>query len=176
MVRLAFPLAFCRHLLPSRTFASALLASLIVVLVIVPALAQTASAPVTYSMNLKPMLDAIVGLLAALLTGLGSWAVTRFSTYLKLQNDSQVRAVVTAGVNTAIGYAITKLQASTADLGSVKTQNALVAEATTFMAAHFADGLKYFGLSTDDLARMILARLPAPVDPAPVPAAAPAAA
>jgi hypothetical protein len=164
--------------IPGRLLFGLYAIALFAILIVPPgawAQAVAAVAPPEYSLNLKPVLDAIVALLAALLTGLGSWAVTRFSTYLKLQNDSQVRAVVTAGVNTAIGYAITKLQASTADLGSVKTQNALVAEATTFMAAHFADGLKYFGLSTDDLARMILARLPAPVDPAPVPAA-PAAA
>jgi hypothetical protein len=134
-----------------------------------------ASARPSYALNLKPILDALVALLAALLTGLGSWAVTRFSTYLKLQNDSQVRAVITAGVNTAIGYAITKLQASADQLGEVRTQNQVVAEATGFLAAHFPDALKYFGLTTDDLARMILARLPAPAasaTPASIPAAA----
>lgn len=159
----------------SNYLALAFLVGLAIVASASHAFAQAAAVPAANAVNIKPVLDFVVTLLAGLLTGLGSWSVTLFSGWLKLQKDSLVRKALTDGINTGINFAIQRAQVAAGQIGTVKIQNDIVRDATVFLVAHFPDAIKYFGLDSAAIERMILARLPVPIEPA-VAAIAPAAA
>lgn len=115
--------------------------------------------------DVGPVLETLLGSLAAAVMAIGSWALARLAKRLGLEADSKIRAYLDEALYRAIGYATSRLRdEGTPILIDVKSE--LVARATNYILDRVPDAVSHFGLDSRSIGRLIEARLPAlPSDP-----------
>lgn len=113
---------------------------------------------------LQPAIEGIASALLALLFALGSVAITRLLTWLRLSEDAKVREYLDEALRNAIAFAQAKVQARMPQAIPAETRGAVIAEATAYATAHVPDALKRFGVDSDGVRDLVAARLPRPAN------------
>lgn len=109
--------------------------------------------------DISPLLDVGIELLAGILLALGSFAVWKVSTWLKLKEDDAVRGYLNEALARAVEYG--KVEAKKAGARTtVKIENVTVAAATQYAVERVPDALARFKITPEALTSMIRARLP----------------
>jgi len=126
-----------------------------------PAVASTAE---TYPVDLSGIIIAAVGLFMAVLAALARTGVRAFVSFLEARTslavDEQTRAYLDAALDNALAWGsrhIADYAASKA--ASIEVRNEVLADALTYISAHVPDAVDHFGLTEDDIERMLEARL-----------------
>lgn len=115
----------------------------------------------TQLVDLKPLLDVGLQILAAVLLALGSWAATWLVKKLKLSADSEVRLYLDQALQRGVTYAVEHARTRGADLARVEVRNEIVAKAASYAATRVPDALKHFNVTPEQVKAMVIARLPA---------------
>lgn len=153
-------------------FALPIVASVSIVLAPFGAQAQTALAPAVTSttLDLSPVLTGLVEALCAVLAALAvpifwagwGWLQNRFKLSA-LEIDDATRATVDQGLQKALGYGIAQLHAEAAALTggglTIDVKSQILKNAASFALDHIPDALAHFGITPDQLAGMVEARL-----------------
>lgn len=114
-----------------------------------------------FTIDLTPLIDPIVTMLAAIVTVLAGYLVRVVAARLGVERqyaDQAVRDYLEPGLATAIEYARARIKA--AGPITIETREALVATAAGYAIRHFPDALKHFGINEAALREIIEARLP----------------
>ncbi len=119
----------------------------------------------SFAVDLKPLLDIGLQLLAAVLLALGTWAVTWVVRKLKLSADSEVRAYLDAALRRGIDFAIEKAQRNGEDIARVSVRSRMAADALNYAVAHVPGALRHFQLTPEKVRDLIVARLPEAAGP-----------
>ncbi len=109
--------------------------------------------------DLSPILDVIVQLLAAGLMGLGSWAIARLSTKLKLSSDSEVRKYLQEALERGVSFAVGVASEKSKDLSEVEVRNEMVRDAANYVITKTPDALKSLGVTDEAVQDLVRARL-----------------
>lgn len=127
-----------------------------------PAWAQEADALASTVVDVQPIIDAVVGALAALLLAVGTWAAKMLGDRLGLAKDSEVRGYLETAIQSGIGWGKEKaLALGHKDFAKIDVRNQVVAAAVSYVVKATPDALRRFGLTDDRLRELVLARLPA---------------
>lgn len=129
--------------------------------------------------DLSPIVQTVVGLLSAVVMGLGGLAIHALNVWLSaktghqnLINEDTVRGYLHSALDNAVHYAVGKI--GSGDWSKIDVKNALIAEAASYALAHVPDALAYFKIDEKGLEDLIIAKLGklVPLVPAPAPPAA----
>lgn len=118
--------------------------------------AQTTIAPLEYHVDLRPLVNEALTLLAVILTALAAWLAKKVSTYLHLQSDAAARSFLDALFTRALALAKSRLDGQPIALD---TKSRIVAQAADYATKYGPDTLKRFGLDDDKLREVLQARL-----------------
>lgn len=113
----------------------------------------------TTTLDFSPILNHLVEIVAGILMVLGTWAIHRLSAFLKLKEDSEVRAYLETSLDNAIAYAKAAARERGGDWLQVDVKRSMVAEAANYVIRATPDALKRFGITPDQLQDMLRARL-----------------
>ena len=91
--------------------------------------------------DLSPLLEPVIQLLAAGLMALGSWAVARLIRRLGLQADSEVRTYLDQALRAGVEWAAEKARRVGLDQARIEVRNAMVADAVNYAVAKVPDAL-----------------------------------
>lgn len=108
-----------------------------------------------FAVDLSPILTVVVQLAAALVLGVGTWALKKWGKKLGVEEDSKVREYVNQALENGVRYAAAKAQAAGQDLARVEVKNKMVADALNYVVPKVPDGLKKLGI-TEQAAKDIL--------------------
>lgn len=125
-----------------------------------PALAQVAN-EASYTLDLSPILNTGIQILAAVLLAAGSWAIGRLVQKLKLDGDASVRAYLETALQVGISAAAARAKAAGASLAHPTVRSQAVADVVNYVTPKVPDALARFGITPDHLASMVTARLDA---------------
>lgn len=109
-------------------------------------------------LDLSPLLQTIIGLAAAAIGAVGTWAISWLGTKLKLEADSQIRTYLDQALVNGITYARQKLGEKAAGV-RVDAGHPLVAEAAEYVMQYVPDALAQFGITEQGVRDLVLARL-----------------
>jgi hypothetical protein len=100
------------------------------------------------TIKLDPIIDVLLQLAATVLLAAGTWAITRFTTWLGLKNSAQATATLDDALQKAVTYGLQQTQELIKQKGwdNVDVRNAALAHAAPYMIGHFPDALKNVGL------------------------------
>ena len=122
------------------------------------------------AIDLKPLLDAVIGTIASVVLALGVVAVRKLNGWLtaktgnqNLLNEDLIRSYMHNALDNGVKFAVAKVGSS--NWAQVDVKNALVAEAASYALTKVPDAIKYFNLSSEDLEDMIQSKL-TKLDPA----------
>jgi len=149
MNRLARILAVC-------AFACAI----VILLPILPALAQAPALSGT-SIDFAPLLNQVVVPLAvAILPIVATWLAFKVKIWLGIQNNAALAGVVDSALTNALGYAQSLLAAKIpAGPIPLDVKNEIVAVAANYALGHVPDALKMLGVDQASLVQKLQARL-----------------
>lgn len=110
---------------------------------------------------MNALLDAVLQILAAGVLALGGYAIQRFASWLKLREDSEVRAYLNVALERAVDLALAEVRSSMAPrvLPMGPVSDATVEKAVEYARDRVPDALARFRISEVDLADMLRARL-----------------
>ena len=117
--------------------------------------------------DLTPLLDIGLEILAAVVMVLASWAIGKFMKKLGIEKDEAIRHYLDGALRAAIEYG--KNQVKDKNI-TIETENEAVAHAANYVVAQVPDALKHFKIDPAGLERLIRSRLgneaivPAPGD------------
>lgn len=131
--------------------------------------AQALAATPDGTVDLTPLIEAVVALAAAAIGAVGSWAIARLAGWLKLRQDSEIRAYLDAALTNALEYGAKKAMASSmvAHLSQPSVRNEAVELAIDYTIARVPDALRRFQITPAALREMLEARLYLPPPPNP---------
>lgn len=113
-----------------------------------------------HAIDLGPLLSVLATLALAALGAAGTWLAARVASWLKLNEDSQVRGYLEAALDNAVTYGRNVADARLKDGLAINVHSTVVAEAANYAIARVPDALKRFGLDEAGVRSLILARLP----------------
>ncbi|MBI3677910.1 MAG: hypothetical protein HY243_14980 [Proteobacteria bacterium] len=112
--------------------------------------------------NFTTIIDYFFQILAAVLLGLVTWAVKRYSASLGFQLDDQQRVFLDQAIQNGVAWAVkTADAAAQAKFGKVDVKDPRIALVATYLSEHAPDALKKLGLTDEQIERKIIAKLPA---------------
>jgi hypothetical protein len=138
-------------------------AASIVCHLIVPAFAQTTAPVLEYKIDLRPLLDVVWPLIAAVVAAGVSLLARKALGWLNLSEDRMVREYLEVAIVNGLELARQKLGSGPLTLTS---KHQAVAEASGYVIARVPDALKRFDITEASLKRLVEARL-GMIDPAP---------
>ena len=109
--------------------------------------------------DLSPVLDVGIDLLAFVCMALGSWAIARLGRKFGLDADDRVRIYFSPALAGGIGWATEQARKRSADIALVEVRGRLVAEASNYVIERVPDALNRFGLDREGIEKLIEARL-----------------
>ena len=109
--------------------------------------------------DLSPILNVAIDLLAVVLMALGTWALAKLGRKLGLEADDQVRLYLNDALERGIGWAKEKATRDAQDLARVEVRNKAVAEAVNYVIERVPDALKHFELDEQRVKKLVEARL-----------------
>lgn len=111
--------------------------------------------------DLGPILDQVVMLLAAALLAVGTWAVKKVSDKFGLENDDKIRQYLLSAVERGVEFGKHKAEEAVgdADWSKVDVKNEMVAYAATYVLTKVPDAVKRFNLTEEGVRDLILAKL-----------------
>lgn len=109
--------------------------------------------------DLGPVIETLLGSLAAALMALGSWALTRLGKRLGLEADSEIRSYLDEALHRAITWAISRLREDGRSI-TIDVKSEIVAHAVSYIVDRVPDAIEHFGLDGASVGRLIEARLP----------------
>jgi len=115
--------------------------------------------PVATTIDLTPLLQAVVSLAVVLLTALGGWALKHLTDKLGLDKDSKVRQNIYDVFEKGLAYAAQKAVEKGQDFTKIEVKNQMIAEAAQYVIPKIPDGLAYFNITPKALEQMLEARL-----------------
>lgn len=124
------------------------------------------------TVDLAPVISPILEALFGVVAGLAGWALRHFTVWLKLKQDSEVRAYLEDAVYAGINVARAKAGAALPGKLTIDLKVALAADVAEYLIDHVPDALARFGLTGEALENYVLGRLGDPL-PAITVAAAP---
>ena len=145
-------------------------ASLVLAPLSAQAQAVLASAATSTMLDLAPVLTRLAEALCTILAALAvpifwagwGWIQNRFKLSA-LEIDDATRATVDQGLEKALGYGIAQLHAEAAALTggglTIDVKSQILKSAASFALDHIPDALAHFGITPDQLAGMVEARL-----------------
>jgi len=113
-----------------------------------------------FEIDLTPLLDVGIEILAGALLAVATWAVTRFARKIGIDIDDKTRAYLRDAIAGGIDYAIKAAKAAGKDIGRVEVRNALVADAARYVLAQVPDGVRRLKLSRENVENLIRRHLP----------------
>lgn len=109
--------------------------------------------------DLTPVLDAGIDLLALVLMALGSWAIARLGRKFGLESDDRIRVYLGEALVSGIGWAKEQARKRSEDIAHVEVRNKLVAEAAGYVIERVPGAVNRFGLDRQRIEKLIEARL-----------------
>lgn len=111
------------------------------------------------TVSLMPLIEALIGLAAAALLGLGTLAIRRLTTWLRLSEDDKVRGYLETALENGIALARQKVLERAATAGTAQIRSAVAAEASRYVIERVPDALKRFGVTERGVKDLVAARL-----------------
>lgn len=105
-----------------------------------------------------PVLTALAGYLALLVR---TWLINH-AKLLSAQTDAKVGEALDGALRKGIDFALQGVEAKERQIGPVTVNNPIVAQAVIYARDHAQGAIDHFGKSDENLAEMIVARLPKP--------------
>ena len=115
----------------------------------------------TTAVDLTPILQAVIALVAAALGTIGTWAIGWLGQHNKVAANAVVQGELNTALSGAIQYGVALAQQRGTPLGSVDVHNQVLADAGNYLAAHFGSLLEHYDLTGAGLQQRLLAHLPA---------------
>lgn len=110
--------------------------------------------------NLAPLLDTLVSLAAAIVAACVPIVTVKLTGWLGVKLDTEHQFALNAALENALGVALKfGQQAGDSALSNVTLKNASVAAAVAYVNANAGKAVSYFGLSEEQIAEKIAARL-----------------
>jgi len=129
------------------------------------------------SIDLSPLFEQLIQLLAAVLLGVGLWAARRLLRWLEtnaytaqIVRDRQLEQVMEKAVRGAVGYAEEWAYQLGKDRARVDVRNEMAREAVRYVLHSVPAAVTHFGLTRERVAQLVYSRLPTPNGAAPEPA------
>lgn len=114
------------------------------------------------SIDLSPLFDLGVELLAAVVSTAALWALARLTRWLKIDGDAKANAMLHAAVERAVAAAAGRARTEIAARGvTLSVRRAIAGEAVGYLAKHLPDTLKRLGATPEVVAAIVGARLDA---------------
>lgn len=113
-----------------------------------------------FAIDITPLVNVGLELLAGALLALGSWAVARLAGKIGIEMDDKARAYVREAVTGGLDYALKEAKRAGQDLGHIEVRNALVASAANYVVAQVPDGVRRLKLSRGNVENMVRRLLP----------------
>ncbi len=117
-----------------------------------------------FALDISPIFDVLLELLATVLMALGTWGITLLSRKLKLSNDSEIRNYLEKALERAVDNATERAREAGKDYTQIEVRHELLRDAAQYIVNRTPDAVKHFNLSpgdVDELVRARLARAPA---------------
>ena len=111
------------------------------------------------TVDLAPVITPFVEALFGVVAGLAGWAIRHLTIWLKLKQDSEVRAYLEDAVYAGINVARAKAGEALAGKLTVDVKLALAAEVGEYLIDRVPDALARFGLTGEALKAYVLGRL-----------------
>lgn len=125
--------------------------------------AQDVAPAVTTVVDLGPLVDLAIGIVAPVmltaLSGLATWVLYKIKARTGLQIEAQQRAAVEQGLARAVSYAVTRLESRAAGGIPIDLRSSAIAAAAAYAQKAVPDALAHFGITADRLSEMVEARL-----------------
>lgn len=109
--------------------------------------------------DVTPVLNLGIDLLALVLMALGSWAIARLGRKFGLEADDQIRVYLGEALVSGIGWAKEQARKRSQDMARIEVRNKLAAEAAGYVIERVPDAVKRFGLDRQRIEKLIEARL-----------------
>ena len=109
--------------------------------------------------DLTPVLDMGIDLLAVVLMGLGTWALAKLGRKFGLEADDQIRLVLQEALEKGVGYARERAREQGDDFARIEVRNAAAATAANYVIGRVPQAAAHFGLNEDGLRELVRARL-----------------
>ena len=135
------------------------LIGLVIGLALHPSPAAAADGGAGTTVDLSPVLDAVIAAAVGVLTALAAWLARRVARWLGQSEDSEVRAYLETALVSAIDYAQDLALDAGRDLQAVETRSAVLADAAAYLAQHVPDALARFKLDAAGTERLLRSRL-----------------
>jgi mono/diheme cytochrome c family protein len=113
------------------------------------------------SIDLSPLVQPTVEVLAGIFLAVGIWAVKKLSTKLGLEADDKIRSYLLTAVENAVAFGKTKAveKFEHADWTKVEVKDEILAHAASYVMTRVPDAVKQFKLSEQDIKDMVMAKL-----------------
>lgn len=115
------------------------------------------------TVDLAPVITPVIEALFGVVAGLASWAIRHLTAWLKLKQDSEVRAYLKDAVYAGINVARAKAGEALAGKLTVDVKLALAAEVGEYLIDRVPDALARFGLTGEALRDYVLGRIGDPL-------------
>ena len=109
--------------------------------------------------DLTPILNIAVDLLAVVLMTLGGWAVARLGRKFGLEADDQVRVYLNEALASGIGWAKERAKSKGEDFATIEVRSQAVADAANYVIERVPAAVRHFKLDEARVRQMIEARL-----------------
>lgn len=111
------------------------------------------------TVDVGPVVDTLLGSLAAAVMTLAGWALARLAKRLGLEADGEVRRYLETAIYNAVAFAVARLRDEGKSI-TLDVKSEIVARATSYVIARVPDAVKRFGLDEASIGHLVEARLP----------------
>lgn len=109
--------------------------------------------------DLSPILNLGIDLLAVVLMALGTWALARLGRKFGLESDDRIRVYLDEALMRAVDWAKEKARQRGEDLAVIEVRHKAIAEAANEVIARVPDAVRHFGLDEARVTKLIESRL-----------------
>lgn len=111
--------------------------------------------------DLSPLIQTGLEFAAAALSALALWLGWKIKGWLKLKEDSEIRAYLDTALQNGIAYGLERVKAAGADWKvSIHVKDEAIGHAANYVVSRVPDALKRFNITPMALQDLIRARLP----------------
>jgi hypothetical protein len=109
--------------------------------------------------ELGGLLTTILELVFAGLLLFVPWVTTKVLSWVRLDSDAKIRALIEEGLKNALAYAKSQMAERLKPGLSIEVKNELLATAAGYAVSHIPDALEHFGITPELLHEKLEARL-----------------
>jgi len=113
-----------------------------------------------FEIDLTPLLDVGLQILAGILLAVGTWAVSKIAKKVGIEVDDAARAYVREAIQGGIDYAVKAAKAAGKDVTKIEVKNELVADAVNYVLAQVPDGIRKLNLTQENVENLVRRHLP----------------